>query len=97
MYRQGDLLFVQVPEVPKDAVEQSNGVLAFGEVTGHRHRIKDRVQAVMLVANAIAYVRAIQEADIVHEEHDTITLPVGDWKVVRQREYRPNGWVQVSD
>jgi hypothetical protein len=96
MYRQGDLLFVK-DEVPGGAVEQEDGVLALGEVTGHRHRIHDRTRAIMMVAGAVSYVRAMQEADIVHEEHDTITLPVGDWRVIRQREYRPDGWVQVAD
>lgn len=96
MYRQGDLFFVE-SDIPCDAVEQKDGVLALGEVTGHRHRIEDRMKAIMLVAGAVAHVRAIQEADIVHEEHGTITLPAGDWKVIRQREYRPDGWVQVAD
>jgi len=96
MYRQGDLLFVE-DTIPGDAQEQEDGVLALGEVTGHRHRIEDRVKAVMMVVGAVSYVHAMQEADIVHEEHDTITLPVGDWRVIRQREYRPDGWVQVAD
>jgi hypothetical protein len=96
MYRQGDLLFVR-SEIPDGAEEQKDGVLALGEVTGHRHRIEDRAKATMMVIGAVAYVRAMQKADIVHEEHDTITLPVGDWIVIRQREYRPDGWVQVAD
>jgi hypothetical protein len=96
MYRQGDLLFDE-DTIPGDAKEQEDGVLALGEVTGHRHRIEDRTKAVMMVVGVVSYVRAMQEANIVHEEHDTITLPIGDWRVIRQREYIPNGWVQVTD
>jgi hypothetical protein len=96
MYRQGDLLFV-MGIIKHDAKEQKNGVLALGEVTGHSHHIDGRSNAIMMVIGTMAYVRAIQEANIVHEEHATITLPPGDWEVIKQREYRPDGWFQVSD
>ena len=96
MYRQGDLLFVR-SEIPADAMEQKDGVLAKVEVTGHQHRIASRVQAIMMVSGIQAYVRSLHDADIVHEEHGTITLPIGDWKVCRQREYTPDGWRQVAD
>lgn len=97
MYRQGDLLFVEESNIPENAIEQCDGVLAISEVTGHRHRIVDRNKAIMLIAGLISYVRVMNDVDIVHEEHDTITLPSGDWKVIRQREYRPDGWIHVVD
>jgi hypothetical protein len=96
MYRQGDLLFV-MGIIKHDAKEQKDGVLALGEATGHRHRIEDRLNAMMMVIGTMAYVRAIQEANIVHEEHATITLPPGDWEVIKQREYHPDGWFHVLD
>lgn len=97
MYRQGDLLFVATDEIPNDAKEQKDGVIARGETTGHMHRISDGARAALMMAAGMAYVRAMQEADIVHDEHATITLPVGDYQVVRQREYTPDGWRQVAD
>ena len=97
MYRQGDLLFKNVTYVPDGIDCQKDGVIARGEVTGHMHRISDAAKATLWVAGVVAYVRAIQDADIVHDEHDTITLPPGDYQVFRQREYRPDGWVQVAD
>jgi len=93
--RQGDLLFER-KEIPQDAQEIQDGVLARGEATGHTHRVRPGT-AVALLAAGMAYVRAMQEAYIDHEEHATVTLPVGDWAVRRQREYRPEGWVQVAD
>jgi len=96
MYRQGDLLFVQA-EIPQDAEQQDDGVIARGEVTGHMHRISDGAKAVLMVAAAQAYVRAMRDAEIVHDEHNAITLPAGDWQVVRQSEYTPSGWRQVED
>lgn len=100
MHRQGDILFVRVNEneIPEDAREQKDGVVAKGEVTGHHHRIKPGAVATLLVAaNMAAWIRAKGDTDIVHEEHDTITLPPGDWEVRRQREYEPAGWRQVAD
>lgn len=95
MVRQGDLLFVR-GEVPKDAREIADGVLARGEATGHTHRVRPGT-AVALLAAGLAYVRALQEASVDHEEHATVILPPGEWAVRRQREYRPDGWRQVAD
>jgi len=97
MFRQGDLLFVQVDEIPEDAKVDEKGILAYGEVTGHTHRIRGGVEAAMKVAAGVAYVQAMQEARVDHEEHGTITLPPGNWQVVRQREYVPEGYRQVVD
>jgi hypothetical protein len=97
MYRQGDLLFVEA-SIPGHGAEQvDDGIVARGEVTGHTHRIRPGTQAALLIAAGIAYIRALQETPIDHEEHDTVILPVGDWQVIRQREYQPDGWRQVED
>ena len=99
MYRQGDLLFVPTDEneIDKNATEDKTGIIARGESTGHMHRIRAGQQAALLVAASILYIRAFRETAIDHQEHDTIVLPPGDWKVIRQREYIPEGWRQVAD
>jgi hypothetical protein len=93
--RQGDLLFVR-SEIPVEATEIADGVLARGEATGHTHRVRPGT-TVALLAAGMAYVRALSEAYVDHEEHTTVILPPGDWAVRRQREYRPDGWRQVQD
>ena len=98
MYRQGDLLFVKCEAVPDGAKQQVDGIVAYGEVTGHKHRIRPGVEAVLMLLAGVSYIRVLKkEAPIDHEEHDTITLPIGDWIVKRQREYTPNGFRQVAD
>ena len=97
MYRQGDLLFVEIKNIPKDAQHQKDGIIAKGEVTGHSHRIRQQQQAVLLVAAGIAYIKALRDTEIDHEEHNTIILPSGNWEVKRQQEYEPSGWRQVLD
>ena len=97
MQRQGDLLFVPCDTIPTDATEQPDGVIARGETTGHMHAIRRGQQAMLMIAAGMAYVRAMQETAVDHQEHETITLSPGDYKVVRQREHTPDGWRQVAD
>jgi hypothetical protein len=96
--RQGDLLFVPCETIPESSDEIKDGIIARGEVTGHTHRLRTPgVQASLMVAAGLAYVRAMMETPIDHEEHATVMLPPGNWKVVRQVEYTPEGLRQVAD
>jgi hypothetical protein len=36
-------------------------------------------------------------ADLIHDEHGTITLPRGSYQVIRQREYTPEAIRNVED
>jgi hypothetical protein len=36
-------------------------------------------------------------ATLVHEEHRAIELPQGLYRVSKQREYRPDAYVEVTD
>lgn len=96
MYRQGDLLFIQTI-FPDDAKIAKDNIIERGEATGHAHRLRSGTNAVLAFAAGVAYIRALSEVYIDHEEHNTITLPEGDWEVRRQREYIPRGWRQVVD
>jgi len=97
MHRQGDLLFVKVSEIPQTAEKQTHGIIAEGEVTGHKHQLSPGAQAALYLAAGIAYIEAIREAKILHEEHKEVILPPGQWEVRRQQEYTPAGWRQVED
>lgn len=101
--RQGDILFERddLPwqeRVSDDAEIQENGVVARGEVTGHMHKISDGTKATLMIAAAMAYVRSMSEdAEIIHDEHNPVVLPTGNWNIVRQQQYTPKGWVRVAD
>ncbi len=103
-YRQGDVLILPVDEIPAglQPVPLENGrvILAHGEVTGHAHAVEGDVlflaadleeleQRFLCVEN--------ETAQVVHEEHDTITLPPGIYEVRRQREYTPEEIRTVAD
>jgi len=84
MYRQGDLLIVPVEKIPDDARKADDTVLAFGEQTGHTHRLVGG--EVMLTKDQVYFTVAIP-TPLEHDEHATLVIPPGDWKVVQQREY----------
>ena len=104
LYRQGDVLIQRVNKIPKGLKplprdEHGRLVLAEGERTGHAHVVEG--DALFLAADldemTDRYLRIEQEALVVHDEHDTITLPPGDYQIVRQREYTPEQIRNVAD
>lgn len=100
--RQGDVMVRQVDPVTHTKLQEvwesglakvtprdnNRVVLAYGEVTGHAHAFHSPKVA-MFRADGLGgtYIKVDETAELVHEEHDTITVPPGLYEVVRQREY----------
>src|ERR1043165_242075 len=105
MYRQGDVLFVAIPKLPKGkSKKRADGAVAYGEVTGHKHALADLDTAEVLEIGEGLFVRVTEngisikgEATFVHEEHGPITLPAGNYEVRIQREYSPDEIRSVID
>lgn len=103
--RQGDVLIVATDSIPDGlkAVPLENGrvVLAHGEVTGHCHAIDSDLVMLFAPADldemADRFLRVEEECEVVHDEHDAIALPPGDYRIVRQREYHPEAIRNVAD
>ena len=90
VYRHGDVLIARVEEIPEQARERGDLVLARGEATGHAHRVETDGFAQILEFDADLFLRVAEvPARVLHEEHDPIELPPGTYKVWRQREYDP--------
>jgi hypothetical protein len=103
IYRQGDVLLVQVSGLPEGAEvvtgpRNQNGktVLAFGEVTGHHHRIESNL-ATMYQWEGDTLIEVKPEAVLVHEEHAAIPVAPGTYKVTIQREYVAGEIRNVAD
>ena len=101
MYRQGDVLVWPVQKIPGSAAAgaRDNGkiVLAYGEVTGHSHSIAE-ASTELLEYEGARYLRVPTEgAKLKHEEHGTIALAPGEYRIVTQREYTPKAIVNVLD
>ena len=103
--RQGDVLVLGVAEIPEEAkpIARDRGrvILACGEVTGHAHAIAAR-DATLLELDGERYLRVTAPVTLDHEEHATIELPPGAFRVVIQREYVPaelpeQAWRRVVD
>lgn len=91
IYRQGDVLLQKVEQLPPNLTPvawDDRVVLAYGEVTGHAHAIST-LHASMFTTQGERYLEVRPGALLVHEEHATIALPEGFYKVIQQREYVP--------
>lgn len=100
MYRQGDILIIPVTEAPQGrSLPRRNGrlVVAEGEATGHAHAVHDLDVQMIEVAPEERYLVAQSEFALSHEEHATLTLPAGAYRIVRQREYTPDEIRRVVD
>lgn len=88
-----------------DRVEREHGrlVLAEGEATGHAHVIESDDAELLRedeelvspdeAAELFLLVHGVDPVPLVHDEHASLTVPPGVYRVVRQREYRdPQDW-----
>lgn len=102
-YRQGDVLLVKIEAPPPDVKtvmrERGRLVLAHGEVTGHAHVVTDPDAQLVTREEAEELFLLVygDEVALEHEEHDTILLPFGAYRVIRQREYSPDSVRYVAD
>lgn len=96
MKRQGDLLIVKVKGIPEDAIKVKSRVLAEGEATGHMHELD---LGEVYEKDGVLYFKVPEgeAATLNHQEHGAMTFETGEYKVIKQREYEPNGWRYVAD
>jgi len=85
LYRQGDIVIREVRRLPAGVQRQVSPVLAYGERTGHAHRLEGQGQ--IWRQDTELYLKLEQPSRVVHDEHEPITLPRGVYQVVAQREY----------
>lgn len=101
IYRQGDVLLTPVDNIPTDLKPTERCTLALGEVTGHHHSILDgsAIGYATETKGLAKYVRVTSSkgAPLTHQEHDTIVLPEGAYRVHGQVEYTPERLRAVAD
>lgn len=92
IYRQGDVCIQLVADLPKSTeVRRSKRglVLAEGEVTGHAHRIPSRHAKLYRTEEDQRFMRVTAPVQLKHEEHRTVTIPPGVYRVHLHAEYVP--------
>jgi hypothetical protein len=101
LMRQGDVFVQAIPVLPKgiDSVPLPHGTLVHGEITGHSHRLDDLATGTLFAGRQSGefFLRIVSPAQIVHEEHGTLHLAPGAYRVWRQREYSPEAIRHVVD
>lgn len=111
--RQGDVLIQHIPEDSIDlskATRIDNTVLAYGEVTGHKHEVvpietdnaiigeNKAAELFRLDDSGTLYLRVnASTARLQHEEHGAIIFKQGLYKINIQQEYTPSGFRSVAD
>lgn len=96
-YRQGDVWLELIDSLPAGLKKYDGDIiLAYGEVTGHAHRIKTGAD-MWLAENGQKYLQITEATQLLHEEHSAIQLTEGLYKITQQKEYSPAEIRNVAD
>jgi len=91
MIQQGDVIIESVDGIPGDCkpgkLNQGQIVLAEGETTGHAHRIAEVAGVVFKEKDGMFYLENRNELKVNHEEHKTVFIPPGTWRIRKVQEY----------
>lgn len=94
--RHGDVVLQEVESVKGKQKKVRQCILAEGEVTGHFHKLSGQI--LESVQADERFIELETDSVLTHEEHDTLTIPKGKYKVMLQREVDMLGEVrQVMD
>jgi len=106
-HRQGDVIMERIDTIPEGLAnhprEGGRLILAHGEVTGHAHAITEQQFAHMWTngktdtVDEELFLKADVPLKVTHEEHGTIELGMGNWKITRQKEYSAEAIRRVAD
>lgn len=89
--QQGDVTLERIATMPKGGTRVAAGprgyVLAEGEVTGHAHTIAPIEGLELREVDGVLYARIPETVALTHEEHHTVTVPPGVYRVGKVQEY----------
>lgn len=90
VFRQGDVAFFEVEELPYGAKITSNELVIHGETPDHLHRMPNVQVATALKARRLLTFVVVPEggAEMTHPDHPVdLVVPVGVYEVRQAREY----------
>lgn len=94
--RHGDVIIEAIDQIPSETKSLGKRKeLAYGEVTGHAHRVD--IGELFEAKEGQLYLKVDKLANLTHEEHKTVELNPGCYRVTIKRQYSPEGWERVAD
>jgi hypothetical protein len=67
MYRQGDVSLHKIEKMPEKIKKAKNNILAYGEITGHQHRLKSKQILVFEDAQNNKFIELKQDTELIHD------------------------------
>src|SRR5688572_12537657 len=94
MYRQGDVLAIELKTLPKALKKKKDNVLVHSDSTQHDHTLVKGT--VYTDKNGKMYADVPRKTQIVHTmDHDPVDLPKGLYEIRRQVQHAMGDMVQV--
>ena len=84
--RQGDVCLTPVKQIKGEQECKGEKILAYGEVTGHKHILKGDA-TFYKHQNQVLVEVGEQGAQLIHDEHGQLSVPKGIYQVVLQRQF----------
>lgn len=90
----GDVVIQRVKELPENfdqLTKEPNDCLAYGEHTGHAHKLFDGEFDLRIDPEnpSVRHLRVVEPVALRHQEHKEVILRPGNYRVGIQREYDP--------
>lgn len=89
--RQGDVLMLAAKQIPSDAVDitpkNDRVVIKHGEATGHAHAFYRQPVRLYETPKEERFLRVVETSYLKHEEHSTVEVPPGIYKLPSQVEW----------
>ena len=89
--RQGDVLMLAAKQLPADATDVTPKgecvVIKWGEATGHAHAFYGQPVPLYETPKKERFLRVVETSYLKHEEHSTVEVPPGVYKLPLQVEW----------
>jgi hypothetical protein len=85
-FQQGDVTIKPVASIPMGARPAGINILREGEATGHAHRAVAE-DVTLSICDGRLFMSAPSGTEIVHEEHNVVSVPPGTYEIGAVREY----------
>lgn len=90
IYAQGDIILEKIDKLPVKGLMKKDKILAYGEVTGHKHQFQPELKTVQVFKDTTQETQFVDvqsdQAELCHEDHANIMIPKGVYEVRVQRE-----------